>query len=79
MFAVDRSDGRLSPNGWQISNGKTPRFFAIDPTGRFIFIANEESDNIATCRVDQSNGKLTMAEGRVGIGSPVCIVFTALF
>jgi 6-phosphogluconolactonase (cycloisomerase 2 family) len=43
------------------------------------FHPNEESDSIVTCRVDQSNGKLAMAEGRVGIGSPVCIVFTALF
>jgi 6-phosphogluconolactonase len=60
-----------------MSNGKTPRFFAIDMTGRLMFVANEESDNIVTFEVDQSNGKLTMAEGRVAVGSPVCIVFAA--
>jgi 6-phosphogluconolactonase len=75
MFGVSQIDGRLSTNGWQLPNGKTPRFFSIDPTGRFLFVANEESDTIVTCRLDQSNGKLTMAEGGVGIGSPVCIVF----
>jgi 6-phosphogluconolactonase (cycloisomerase 2 family) len=78
MFGVDPNDGRLSGNGWQISNGKTPRFFAIDPTARAMFIANEESDNIVTCRIDQSSGKLTMVEGGIAVGSPVCIVFAAV-
>jgi 6-phosphogluconolactonase len=77
MFSVNQSDGLLSANGWQISNGKTPRFFAIDMTGRYLFVANEESDDIVICHVDQSNGRLTMAEGRVAVGSPVCIVFAA--
>jgi 6-phosphogluconolactonase (cycloisomerase 2 family) len=76
MFEVEQTDGRLTAKSWQISNGKTPRFFAIDPTGRFMFVAHEESDNIVTCRVDPSNGKLTMAEGRIAVGSPVCVVFT---
>lgn len=77
IFGVDQAGGRLLANGWQISNGKTPRFFAIDPTGHFIFVANEESDNIVTCQIDQSNGRLTMAEGGLSVGSPVCIVFSA--
>jgi 6-phosphogluconolactonase len=77
MFGIDQADGRLFANGWQISNGRTPRFFAIDPTGRLLFIANEESDTIVPCRVDQSSGKLTLAEGALAVGSPVCIVFTA--
>ena len=77
MFGVDQTDGRLSANDRQMSNGKTPRFFATGITARFMFVANEGSDKIVTWQVDQSNGKLTMAAGHVAVGSPVCIVFAA--
>jgi 6-phosphogluconolactonase len=77
MFAVNQVDGRLSSAGWQTSNGKTPRFFALDPSGRSMFVANEESDSIVTCRIEPSNGKLTMPEATVSVGSPVCIVLMA--
>ena len=75
LFTVNQTDGCLTANGWQRTNGKTPRFFAIDPTGHYLFVANEESDNIVTCKIDPSNGSLTMADGVVSVGSPVCIVF----
>jgi 6-phosphogluconolactonase (cycloisomerase 2 family) len=75
IFAVDAASGRLSPVGWQQSNGKTPRFFAIDPTHRFLFAANEDSDAIVTFKVDPSNGGLAQAGGVVHVGSPVCIAF----
>lgn len=75
LFTVNQTDGCLTANGWQRTNGKTPQFFAIDPTGHYLFVANEESDNIVTCKIDPSNGSLTMADGVVSVGSPVCIVF----
>jgi Lactonase, 7-bladed beta-propeller len=75
IFAVGAADGRLTSIGWQPSNGKTPRFFAIDPTGRRLFAANDETDSIVTFELDPANGKLTQTDGSVRAGSPVCIVF----
>ena len=75
MFTINQADGRLAANGWQRTNGKTPRFFAIEPTGRYLHAANEESDNIVTCKIDPSNGSLAIAEEAASVGSPVCIVF----
>ncbi len=72
-FSIDQNDGRLTPAGWTSSQGKTPRFFALDPAGRFLFVANEDSDSIVPFRVD--HGNLSPAGAAVHSGSPVCIVW----
>jgi 6-phosphogluconolactonase (cycloisomerase 2 family) len=61
--------------GWEPTQGKTPRFFAIEPSGTFLYAANQNSDTIVTFRLDQSTGKLTPTGQVVKTGSPVCIVF----
>jgi 6-phosphogluconolactonase len=75
VFAVDPANGWLRPVDYQPSEGKTPRFFAIDPTGRFMYVANEESDAIVIFAIDTGSGKLAVTGGAVKSGSPVCIVF----
>jgi 6-phosphogluconolactonase len=74
-FAVEGSTGRLTPRGWTDSQGKTPRFFALDPAGRFLFVADEDSDRIVPFRTDDPDGDLRADGAPVGTGSPVCIVF----
>jgi len=73
-FSINQGDGRLTPAGWTDSQGKTPRFFAMDPAGHFLFVANEESDSIVPFRVGQ-DGSLAPAGTVVHSGSPVCIIF----
>jgi len=46
----------LSPVGWEPTQGKTPRFFAIEPSGTFLYAANQNSDTIVTFRIDQAAG-----------------------
>lgn len=75
IYAVDPSNGRLSPQGWADALGRTPRFFALDPSGRLMFVANEDSDAIVTFRADGETGSLTPTGAMVKTGSPVCIVF----
>jgi 6-phosphogluconolactonase (cycloisomerase 2 family) len=74
-FSVDSGNGRLTPRGWMQSQGKTPRFFALDPAERFLFAANEDSDSIVPFRTDTRSGGLTPTGASVHSGSPVCIVF----
>jgi 6-phosphogluconolactonase (cycloisomerase 2 family) len=74
-FAVDRATGRLVSRGWTDSQGKTPRFFALDPAGRFLFVADEDSDRIVPFRADSADARLLPAGDPVNTGSPVCIVF----
>ena len=76
IFAVEQATGRLSPVGWQESAGRTPRFFALDPTGRRLFVANEDSDTIISFEVDQATGALKELGTAARTGSPTCILFS---
>ena len=44
IFAIDEASGRLTSIGQTSTGGKSPRSFAIDPTGRFLLAANQGSD-----------------------------------
>src|SRR5205085_10644037 len=58
-FSIDASSGRLAPVAWEPTQGRTPRFFGLDPTGAMLYAANLDSHNIVAFRVDQHSGKLT--------------------
>ena len=55
--------------------GKTPRHFAIDPTGAYLLAANQNSDTIHTFRIDPGEGKLTPTGHHVEVPSSVCLKF----
>jgi 6-phosphogluconolactonase len=74
IFSVDPASRRLTSIGSEKSHGRTPRFFTLDPAGAWMFIANEDSDNIVTFRVDRQTGMLSHEGVSVQTGSPVCIV-----
>jgi 6-phosphogluconolactonase (cycloisomerase 2 family) len=76
-FAIEEGSGRLTPAGWQASEGRTPRFFAIDPNYQRLLVANEDTDTIVSFEIDQSTGALRSTGEPTKIGSPVCIVFKA--
>jgi 6-phosphogluconolactonase len=61
--------------GWESTQGKTPRFFGLDPSGAILYAANQDSDTIVIFRVDQKTGKLTPTGQVVKVGSPSPIVF----
>jgi 6-phosphogluconolactonase len=61
----------------QSTQGKTPRHFAIDPTGKWLLAENQDSDNIVIFQIDQKTGKLTPTGDKVEVGAPVCIQFVS--
>jgi 6-phosphogluconolactonase len=77
-FSIDSGKGTLTLLGKFSTKGKTPRNFEIDPTGKFLLAANQESDNIAVFRIDTSTGNLTPAGAVVSVPSPVCITFLSV-
>jgi len=74
-LSADPQIRRLSPAGWQESDGRTPRFFALDPAGRILFAANEDSDSIVPFGIDRRSGTLRRSGEPVRVGSPVCILY----
>ena|SRR6185437_10714508 len=75
VFAVDRSEGMLTPVQYISSGGKTPRHFAIDPTGTFLFGANQNSHAIAIFAIAADDRLHPTARLLDDIASPVGIVF----
>ena len=69
--------GEVSPIGHELTRGKTPRSFAIDPTGAWLLVANQDSDTIATFRRDAESGTLTATGAVIETPSPVAILFAA--
>jgi 6-phosphogluconolactonase (cycloisomerase 2 family) len=74
-FAVERPSGLLAPHGWEATQGRKPRFFALDPTGRVLHAANEGSDTITAFRLDSASGRLEPTGQVVATASPACIAF----
>lgn len=75
VLAIDAGTGRLSLIQSQASQGATPRFFALTPSNRWMFVLNEDSDSIVTMQVNPANGTLNPTPHTTHCGSPVCMVF----
>jgi 6-phosphogluconolactonase len=52
-----------------------PRNFGIDPTGRFLLVANQDGDSILVFRIDAKTGALEATGGTVDVPKPVCVKF----
>jgi 6-phosphogluconolactonase len=74
MLAVGAGDGSLAAIGWQPTLGRGPRFIGLDPAGRFLHAANEQSDTLVTFRVDAGSGRLAPTGQVIAVGSPVTVV-----
>lgn len=75
MFSVDEKSGKLKAIGHQPVKGKTPRSFAIDPSGKFLLVANQDSDNMVVFEINASDGKLTDTGIEARVPTPVCVKF----
>jgi 6-phosphogluconolactonase len=77
VYAINQETGQLAFVQRQLTYGKNPRDFAIDPTGKFLLAANQDSDNIIVFKIDEATGVLSLTRNRLEIGNPVCLKFTS--
>jgi 6-phosphogluconolactonase len=75
VFAINPDNGELTFVERRPSGGKGPRNFVIDPTGKFLIVAHQNSDNITVYKIDENTGKIINAVIRIEIGNPVCLKF----
>jgi 6-phosphogluconolactonase len=71
----DPSVGTLTAVSWQSTLGKTPRHFAIDPTGQWLLVANQNSASVKVFKIDADAGGLSPTDGSAEVGSPTCVLF----
>ncbi|GAB2820095.1 lactonase family protein [Ferruginibacter profundus] len=73
IFSIDKTTGKLTLKGDQSTMGKTPRNFNFDPSGNFLLVANQNTDDIFIFKVDKKTGMLTDTGKKITVGSPVCL------
>jgi 6-phosphogluconolactonase len=49
--------------------------FNLDPSGKFLHVANQSSSNIVSYRIDATTGMLTATGQYLASGTPACIQF----
>ncbi|MFY7912986.1 MAG: lactonase family protein [Emticicia sp.] len=69
------SNGRLTLVGHESTFGETPRNFNIDPTGNFVIVANQSSNNIVVFRRNPQTGLLTKISDDTKVLHPSCLQF----
>ena len=75
VFSIDPVKGTLTEIEQVAPRGTMPRNFAIDPTGAYLFAANQLTGNVVLFRVDGSTGRLSPTTTELKIDVPVSIVF----
>jgi 6-phosphogluconolactonase len=55
--------------------GNGPRNFTIDPSGNFLLVANQFTNNIVIFKRDKTTGLLTDTGKNINLCSPVCLIF----
>lgn len=77
IFSINQTDGTLTKVGYQ-ETGIHPRNFAITPNGKFLLVANRDTNNIQVFKVNAENGLLENTNQDIKVDMPVCVKFTSL-
>lgn len=88
LYATNRGDantisifkvlknGKLKSKGQTSTLGKGPRNFVIDPTGKFLLVAHQYSNDIVIFKINKRKGTLKDSGQKIELCSPVCLVFS---
>lgn len=74
-FEVAADSGLLTLKHHTSTGGREPRGFAIDPSGKFLLSANQNSNNLVTFLIDPGMSHLSRTGEEVQVSMPVCIKF----
>lgn len=73
-FAIAK-DGTLVKKGQVSTNGEGPRAFTIDPTGNWLLVGHQNTNDIVIFKRNKTTGQLTDTGKKITVGAPVCFVF----
>ena len=77
IYSVNKA-GILTHVGNQSVLGKGPRNFTIDPSGNFLLVANQGTNEIVIFKRDKKSGMLTFTNKKIAVNRPVCLKFAPL-
>jgi 6-phosphogluconolactonase len=75
LMAVDEKTGQLQLVETVRSGGREPRDFKVDPTGKFLLVGHQNTDDIVTFRINPKDGKLKPAGRKHKVSKVVNFAF----
>ena len=75
VFACDPNTGLLNLIQNVPAEGQIPRNICLDPTGKWLIAAHQNSGTAALFQVDQDSGKLTFTGTKVEVPGSICVRF----
>ncbi len=75
VYKRDAKTGKLTFLQHAPCGGKTPRHFKIDPSGKWLICAHQNSDTISVLSLDPATGLLGEPKSTVSAPKPNCILF----
>jgi 6-phosphogluconolactonase len=77
LFSLDAA-GKMTRRGFTPTGGARPRDIALDPAGRFLYVANEGTGTLTWLAFDETSGALIRAAGEVRVPSATFVETVAL-
>ncbi len=74
-FSIDEATGELTLIGHATEGIQFPRAFNFDPTGKWLYAANQKGDTIVQFEINQETGELTPTGLVIDTPVPVSLVF----
>lgn len=75
VYAINSKSGKLTEIQRIASQGKSPRSFGIDPSGRWLLVTHDVSNSVNVFGIDKKTGKLNATGEALAIPSAAMIVF----
>lgn len=70
IYSINQKKGTLKLVGHQSTFGDHPRNFVIDPSGKFLLVSNQNSNNIIVFKRDLKTGMLQKLKNEIFVSSP---------
>lgn len=74
IFSINQQTGFLTRIGYT-KTASHPRNFCITPNGKFMLVANLNSDVVQIFAIDSNTGELCLHDNTIAVASPVCLKF----
>ena len=68
-------NGKLESKGKTTTKGNGPRSFVIDPSGNFLLVAHQYTNDVVIFKRNKKTGSITDTGKKITLCSPVCLVF----
>ena len=75
VFSLESERGDLALHSSVDAMGSNPRYFRVSPDGRWLIVANQDSDDLTVFRVEDEGRSLSYTGARFTVATPTAICF----